>query len=89
MKIEINADEMEAARLAIENELCVRRDQRISILRGNGLCIREMDGESSDVIRMSSTEAIDIAIEAINKLRSVDRATGNGDVMRDNPDQKE
>lgn len=57
---------IEAARLAIEDKLVERRDARIGIAgRGNGLVIREYDGTDSSIIRMTTPEAIILALETI------------------------
>lgn len=60
-------DLLEVARKAIEDELIERRDSRIGMLRGNGLVIREKNGNPSDIIRMGPEEAIQIGLEAIAK----------------------
>lgn len=69
LKVEFSDEELEIARKAIENELVWRRDSRIFVLRGNGLSIRESDGSESSIIRMSSVEAMLVALEAVNKAR--------------------
>lgn len=58
------SDELiERIRLKIEDELIDRRDSRIVILsRENGLVVREKDGTESSLIRMTTKEAIIIAI---------------------------
>lgn len=55
----------EIARLAVEETLVVLRDSRISVLRNNGLTIKERDGSSSDVIRMGFERALIIGLRAI------------------------
>lgn len=63
-------EELEAGRLAIEDELISNRDSRIGILgRGNGLVVYEKDGSPSSIIRITTESAILIALEAVNELR--------------------
>lgn len=51
---------------AIEDALIDFRDNRISLVgRGNGLVVRERNGEPSDVIRLGSEEALRIGLRAI------------------------
>ena len=70
----INNDELlEIARVAIENKLLELRNSRISVLRANGLVIREKDGSNSDIIRMGSECAIITGLKAIlDYLEQVD-----------------
>lgn len=57
---------MEIGRLAIEDELVSRRDNRIfEGGRNNGLAIKERDGEPSNVIRMGPEVGLRIALTAI------------------------
>ena len=56
---------LEVGRLAVEDKLVDYRDSRISVLRNNGLCIREYDGRESSVVRMSIEEAVTVAMRAI------------------------
>ncbi len=60
-----NPELMEVARQAIENELVVRRDSNIFVLRNNGLVIKHFSGEPSNVIRMGSGQAVEIGLRAI------------------------
>ena len=66
--------EMETARLAVEDELIARRDSRIGVVRRNGLCVFERDGEPSPVIRMTIEDAIRIGIDAIYASREASAA---------------
>ncbi len=63
-----NAD-IEAARRYIEDLLIEFRDMRVSIApggpAGHGLVVRELDGKSSDIIRLRTAEAIRIAVKAM------------------------
>lgn len=57
---------LSAAHKAIEDVLVEWRDERISTpFCGNGLVIREQDGRSSSIIRMSTREALTIGLKAI------------------------
>lgn len=59
-------DLLEKGRKAIEDVLVDRRDSRIAILgRGNGLVIRKKDGTDSHIIRMTTEEALQIGIKAM------------------------
>lgn len=56
----------EQLRRRLEDELIARRDARISVLGcGNGLVCRERDGRASSVIRMSTSEAIELILSAL------------------------
>jgi hypothetical protein len=68
-RIEVTRDELEIARKAVEDELIERRDSRLGLLRRNGLCVAEMDGTPSPIIRMGIEEALDIGLKAINAAR--------------------
>lgn len=70
-KIAVTEEELEIARLAIEDELVSRRDSRIATLRNNGLCIKECNGDPSGIIRMGIVEALQLAVTAINVKRGV------------------
>jgi len=65
----ITPEEYEIARLTIENILIDFRDNRISVLRNNGLVIKEKDGTASYIVRMATAECIRIGIETIWKSR--------------------
>lgn len=55
-----------AAHREIQAVLVELRDSRFSLLgRGNGLVIRERDGTDSASIRMSTPEAVRVALRAI------------------------
>lgn len=56
---------IEIGRQAVENALVDYRKSRISMMRGNGLVIREKDGTDSPVIRFGPETAIQIALLAI------------------------
>ncbi len=62
-----NPELLEIARIAVEDELVERRDSRISVMRNNGLTIREYDGEPSSIIRLRIDEAIKIGLKAISQ----------------------
>lgn len=63
-------EELEAARLAIEDELVLRRNNRMSVLRNNGACIKEADGSESPIIRMTHEQSMMIGITAILQMRA-------------------
>ena len=56
---------LEVARKAIEDVLVDFRDSRISQIRGNGLVIREFNGDESHIIRMGPEDAMRIGLRAI------------------------
>lgn len=59
---------IEVGRKALEDLLVEMRDERISTpLAANGLVIKEVDGRSSSMIRVTTPEAITLAIKAIAK----------------------
>ena len=59
---------IEVGRRAIEDVLVDFRDSRLSVLRcGNGLVIREKDGDDSSTIRLTVEQALRIGIDAMNK----------------------
>ena len=61
-----NPELLETARKGIEDQLIDLRDSRIGILNaGNGLVVREKDGESSSIIRMPTLTAIECAFRII------------------------
>jgi hypothetical protein len=61
----ISDADMERARKAVEDELVYRCDARISVLRNNGACIKEKDGERSSIIRMSIEDVMLVGMRAI------------------------
>jgi len=68
MKLEEIADNdelLEVGRKAIEDSLVDMRDSRISVLRNNGLVIREANGDPSSIIRLGPENALRIALLAI------------------------
>lgn len=57
---------IEIGRRAIEDELVSFRDSRIAMLgRGNGLVIREKDGQESAVIRLGLEDCLRIGLKAM------------------------
>lgn len=57
---------LEVGRKAIEDALIEWRDSRMSEpFRGNGLVVREKDGQSSDIIRFGPETALRIGLRAI------------------------
>jgi len=61
-----NSKLMEIGRKAIEDQLLLLRDARVSSFqRSNGLVICEPDGQKSHVIRMGTETALAIGLNAI------------------------
>jgi hypothetical protein len=60
-----NNELIEIGRKAIEDVLVEFRDRRISVVRGNGLIIKEKDGTDSHMIRMGPEDALRIGLKAI------------------------
>lgn len=56
---------MEVGRRAVEDQLVRLRDDRISILRNNGMVIKERDSTPSNVIRLGTEMAVQTALKAI------------------------
>lgn len=56
---------MEIGRRAVEDELIEWRDARRFTLRANGYCVRESDGQSSDIVRFGPEFGCRIALESI------------------------
>lgn len=56
---------IEHARATIENRLLEWRESRLSIIGGNGLVVREADGECSSVMRMSTRDAVTLTLQAL------------------------
>jgi hypothetical protein len=56
---------LEIGRRAIEDLLVELRDDRIAMLRNNGLVIKEKDGRPSDTIRLGPEDALRIGLKAI------------------------
>jgi len=57
---------LEIARTAIEDQLIGFRDSRLSQpLRGNGLVVKERNGESSSIIRFGPEIAVQLGLRAI------------------------
>jgi hypothetical protein len=68
-------EELETARLAIENVLVEMRDNRMSLFgQGNGLVIREQDGKDSSIIRLSIPNALRIGLNAVEEHRRTNPA---------------
>ena len=63
---EVDLDEvaLEAARRFVEDTLVWRRDARVFVLGGNGLVIRERNGEESCIMRLSTRDALTLGIRA-------------------------
>ena len=70
LPMDLTLDELEVGRLAVEDMLVELRDSRISVMRNNGLCIKDRDSTPSAIVRMSIGTAITVAMEAIEKLRA-------------------
>jgi hypothetical protein len=66
---EITPEDIETARRRIEDYLINMRDIRVSVepgpRYGHGLVVKESDGRESGVIRLSTAEAILMALRAI------------------------
>lgn len=67
---EITPQDIEAARLSLEDRLIDMRDGRSWLqeggtYHGHGLVVREYDGSASSLIRIPTRIAIEMAIEAI------------------------
>lgn len=56
---------LERARKAIEDELIWHRNSHVSLIRNNGLVVKQMDGTPSHLIRMGAEEAVSIGLKAI------------------------
>lgn len=71
-ELSTNGKLLEIARKAIEDTLIEIRDERISVLRNNGLVIKERDGTNSDMIRFGPEVAMKIGLRAIaNHLKDL------------------
>ncbi len=62
--VEIDAFALAVARRVVEDVLVDLRDRRVSVMCGNGLVIRERNGGDSDVLRLSTRDALQIGIQA-------------------------
>ncbi len=71
LEIAGSAHLLEIGRKAVEDVLVDFRDNRISVIRGNGLVIREPDGTPSSVIRLGLEDALRIALIAIAKSQEI------------------
>lgn len=60
-----NAELIEVARQAIENELIDRRELGLMVMRGNGFVVRHKDGGESPIIRLSTDDGLRIGLRAI------------------------
>ena len=58
---------LEIGRQAIEEVLVDLRDSRISVLRNNGLVVKEQDGKESHIIRLGPEDALKIGLKAMAK----------------------
>ena len=56
---------LEIGRKAVEDVAIEWRDSRLSEIRGNGIVVREANGEPSSTIRFGPETAIRIALKAI------------------------
>lgn len=61
---EIDDTALEAARLAIENELIEWRDNRRFMSGNNGFVVKERDGTPSSIIRLNTAVGLRIGIKA-------------------------
>ena len=62
----INSPELlEVGRLAVEDAMVALRDNRVSVMRNNGMVIKEYSGKNSDVIRMGTEDVLRIGLGAI------------------------
>lgn len=63
---------LQAAHIKLEDQLIDMRDSQMSVFpAANGMVVREKDGSPSDVIRIPTAMAVQIALEAIaDKLES-------------------
>lgn len=52
-------------RRKIEDELIELRDARISVIRNNGLVVKEADGTSSSIIRLGTDMAMSSGLRAL------------------------
>lgn len=66
-EIEVDTDALTAAWIALQETLIDFRDRRISQICNNGLCIKEFDGSPSNVIRISTKLAVEIAVKTYLK----------------------
>ncbi len=62
---ELTDADLEVGRKAVEDVLIEWRDSRLSVLRNNGLVVKEADGKDSSIIRMGTEDAVRIAAKAI------------------------
>lgn len=63
----LNPEILEIGRLAVEDSLVELRDARLSVMRNNGLVIKERDGSPSSIIRLHIEGALGIGIQAMLK----------------------
>jgi hypothetical protein len=79
-RTQIDEAALTAAHKVVEDALVEYRDQRISVLNyGNGLVIRERDGERSDVMRLGTRDGLRIGIEAYLAALAVTSQRRRGD----------
>lgn len=73
-KIANNEELVEIGRRAIEDRLIEMRDDRVFLMgRGNGLVVREKNGEASSRIRMGPETAFRIALLAIAESKQLEK----------------
>lgn len=60
-----NDELLEVGRRAVEDALIDMRDSRMSMMRNNGLVVKERDGSPSSIIRLGTEQAISIALAAM------------------------
>lgn len=68
-ELDFTDEELEIARLAVEDQLIFLRGARLSVLRRNGLVVYESDGTPSAIVRLATEDAIRIGVEAIQRAR--------------------
>lgn len=56
---------LNVAHLKIEDVAIAMRDARMSVVRANGIVCREYDSSPSSVIRISTPDAVGLALRAI------------------------
>lgn len=70
LQIAKNNELLEIGRLKVESALIELRDARISMMRNNGLVIKEKDGTPSVHIRLGPEDCIRIGLMAIAEADS-------------------
>jgi hypothetical protein len=63
--VELDADALTAAHVAVEDVLIELRDERVGVIGpANGFVVREKDGTHSGVMRLGTRAGLEIAIKA-------------------------